>query len=559
MILFDNVEVPLDDGSYQLTVETSVSGQDPTGQSFGPPTMSQSAYFDVVGPRFSVPASMVAGTFPPKNKAGPFSNSLPQIVLSRRSLPWERALDPQSRLPPPQPTNPPLTGPTPWVSLLLFEDDEAALMHNVPLESVLPPQALSDIAAPSGVTCDAVAFSSDLLPQIMPSLNELQLLCHVRLVNVENREISTASGDGYFAVVVSNRLPSPGAQCTAVLVSLEGRTDVVLVEPPATTPAQPPGDEAAAASPPLAPVPRTYATTGKAIPVAKARTRAVSGAAGSQASASPVTLVALASWQFTCSGEQSFMYLMQHLDVSMLGTAPVSGHPPVTDTGHIPITLQDRLGATEQVLYRGPLVPYSLTRDNLGPYHSADQARRVTPETGTEDISYAAAFEIGRLLAAADPRLAQALMSWRREAYKQASRQSTISALAATINLDLPATSDEQLHSPVVPEVAVSSVQAVVASNLSVADVYGLGTVASSPGLQAAQLAPAWGITTAEADALLGDAGTLGVVAPAPALSARGDTSLADVAADTAGLARLSAARAQVEKDATQMLEAHGA
>ena len=133
-------------------------------------------------------------------------------------------------------------------------------------------------------------------------------------------------------------------------------------------------------------------------------------------------LVALTSWQFTCEGPGTFRELMQNLDVAMFGTVADVGHPALTDTGHMQLELQDRLGATEQVWYRGPLVPYNLTRDPLGPYHSADQARRVTPETGAEDISYAAAFEAGRLLAAADPRFAQAIMRWRRESYKQSAR-----------------------------------------------------------------------------------------------------------------------------------------
>src|SRR4029079_9977204 len=97
-------------------------------------------------------------------------------------------------------------------------------------------------------------------------------------------------------------------------------------------------------------------------------------------------------------------------------------HPAITDSGHLRIKVDDRAGVEETAWYRGPLVQYQLTRDLLGPYHSADQCRRATPETGAEDISYAAAFELGRLLAASDARLAQELMRWRREAYKPRAR-----------------------------------------------------------------------------------------------------------------------------------------
>jgi hypothetical protein len=559
MILYDAATPPLYDGSYMLTVDTAVSGG---GLAPSPPVMTQDHYFDVVGPRFAVPASMVAGTFPPKNKLGDFSQSLPQLVLSRRSLPWERNIDPAQRLSKPAGTAaPPLAGPVPWVALLLFEGDEATLVRNVPLQNVLPAQVFSDLAPPPGITCDAVQVSADVLSSIMPSLNELQLLCHVRQVNVDYREIQTASGDGYYAVVVSSRLPSPGAQCLAVLVSLEGRDDVIGVNPPAVAPDG--GDRGGVTAAPVAGTGRaeavTYPTTGTAIGLSRAPVTTLGGGisiAPIQYPQQTVWLVALTSWQFTCAGPQTFQSLMQNLDVSMFGSAPVTGHPPVTDTGHLPVTLQDRLGASETVLFRGPLVQYNLTRDDLGPYHSADQARRVTPETGAEDISYAAAFEAGRLLAAADARLAQALMRWRRESYKQSARQSTIGALAADVTLALPATTDEQLHTPIAPLVAVSATQSIAGNAPPAADVHGLAEVQSYAGLQPAELASAWGISAAEATTLLGGAGTLGEVAEPPATTPRADTSLADVAADTAGLARLSAARAQVQANATRWLEA---
>src|SRR5262249_10575797 len=110
----------------------------------------------------------------------------------------------------------------------------------------------------------------------------------------------------------------------------------------------------------------------------------------------------------------------------------------MTDTGHLPVKLEARDGTEQEVLYRGPLVPFSLTRDTLGPYHSADQARRVSVETGAEDISYAAAFEAGRLLAAADGRLAQELMRWRQDAFKQSVRADDITAVRNTLSMAQP-------------------------------------------------------------------------------------------------------------------------
>jgi hypothetical protein len=271
-----------------------------------------------------------------------------------------------------------------------------------------------------------------------------------------------------------------------------------------------------------------------------------------------VRLVALTSWQFTCQGPGTFRQLMQNLDVAMFGTVADIGHPALSDTGHLQIELQDRLGASEQVWYRGPLVPYNLTRDDLGPYHSADQARRVTPETGAEDVSYAAAFEAGRLLAAADPRFAQSIMRWRRESYKQSARASTIGALSQRLTLALPDTLAQTLHTPITPIVGTAATQAVVASGPPLADAYGLAKVSGSPGLNPAELASAWNLASpTEAANLLGaDPGTLGAVVSTPAQTVRVDTTLAQVAADTAGLGRLASARAQAVANATATLSA---
>jgi hypothetical protein len=73
-------------------------------------------------------------------------------------------------------------------------------------------------------------------------------------------------------------------------------------------------------------------------------------------------------------------------------------------------------------------------------------------------------------------------------------------------------------------------------------------------------LAAAWNLASAaEAANLLGaDPGTLGASVTAPAQTAREDTTLAEVAADTTGLDRLAAARAQAVANATTTLGATG-
>ncbi len=206
----------------------------------------------------------------------------------------------------------------------------------------------------------------------------------------------------------------------------------------------------------------------------------------------------------------------------------------------------------ETVWYRGPLVPFQLTRDPLGPYHSADQCRRATPETGAEDVSYAAAFEVGRLLAAADARLAQELMRWRREGYRQSARADTISAVSKAI--DLARLLDP--HTPILPVLAASAVAGVVKGAGPIADAFGLAPLTNLIGLNPEAVQQAWGLASIdEARQILGgDAGTLGAaVAPAPATD-RPDATIDQVAADAAGLQLLASARERLIANTAQKL-----
>jgi hypothetical protein len=578
MILFDCVEPPLVDGSYRLTVETDIGyDYDALQQRFTttPPPFSQQNFFDVVGPRFTIPQAMVAGVFPPNKGRGVFQDDLPHIVLSRRALPWERALDSgeqilaRSQLAPDVP--PALVGPVPWVALLVFEEGEYQLLPNIPLQQAVPTDVFRRLGSPANITCDAVEADESLVRAIMPSREELQLLAHVRWVNVDDRELNTAGGDGFYSVVVANRLPKANAQCRAILVSLEERSDLVPAEPPSTAPEIDVTGPLGGQSAPTAPA-SGVATPNIAAPVAGpvgaapvivAESPAANPFTVSSVPVHPFTLpghlvwnvglavqtkvrlVALTSWQFTCEGPGTFRELMQKLNDAMFGTVAVAGHPALADTGHLKLTLQDRVGVAENVWYRGPLVSSQLTRDPLGPYQCADQARRVTPDTGAEDISYAAAFEVGRLLAVADARMAQAIMRWRRESYKQSARLSTIVDLAGRAGLTLPA---DQLHTPMTGLFAAQATTSVVNSKPPIADAYGLTKIASAPGMQPGALAAAWSLgSAARATALLGgDPGTLGAVVTPPPQTVRTAATINLVTGDSSGLERLNAARQQV-------------
>ena len=585
MYLYDDITPPLVDNSYRLDVVTNVTYD---GQQA--PLSSNSGYFDIEGPRFSLPATDVAGVFPPRNGHGGFDENIPQIVISRRTLPWERRLtsdlsligtpkrDANTKQPNPFPLEdgqPQEYGPAPWMALLLFAEGEYVLHQNVALKSVVPSTVYARLEVADGITCDSIEVELGLLESVLPSLDELTLLTHARQVNVDDRELNAASGDGYYAIVMGNRLPSPGAKFRACLVSLEERTDLVQKDPPAV--AQPFFSvvienpivnrlvDAPAPPPPVSP---STGSTGvslssgtpqqtlinveknaQSLVLKTVADRNVVNAIGvvDRPSYHPfvrtVQLVLLHSWVFECSDTGTFRDYVQRVNVSMMGTVEEQGHPPVADTGHIPITVMDRAGVQESVWYRGPFVPMPLTRDPLT-YHSADQCRRVTPETGAEDVTYAAAFEAGRMMAAADPRLGQELMRWRRESYRQSVRIDSLAAIQAAIPLN----QTLEIHKPVATVVALNAANGIVSGIKQVGDRYGMGAVSAAPGLDPAQLQQAWNLSSAaEATAILGGSpGATGAVVSIPPQTTRNATTIDQVAADTASLDRLHTTRDQI-------------
>ncbi|MEY2464503.1 MAG: hypothetical protein QOH64_2641 [Acidimicrobiaceae bacterium] len=551
MYLWDAIEPPLPAGQYKLTAtaEARFDGTPTTEQ------LARDRFFNVDAPRFALPPSEVAGMVPPRNAHGPFHLSLPHVVLGRRTLPWERVLDPAHPA-------------APWMALLLFEEDECTILDQQPLEDVVPPEVFTRLGRPAGVLCDAVEVDHDVLHDVMPSMEEVSLLTHVRQVNVDDRELAAGDSDGWFAVVVANRLPRPGTTSVACLVSLEGRTDVVPATPPPVAPAGPTvgGDvfessffadaDASDAVRDLGPgllgtfrdVGSTRGALGDAVVMDPKVEIVGHGRLGGDVFGgiawveNRARLVLLHRWKFDDDGSGTFPELMQALDVGMIGTVATSGQPVVADTGHMPLTLHGRAGVDEAVWYRGPLVPDQLSRDTLGPYHSADQARRVSPETGAEDVSYAAAFEVGRLLAAADQRLGVELMRWRRGAYHAGARCDVLRLVTNRLPAMLPAALLDALPQAVLPVLAAGVLDRVTQNVGPVADPYRTELIAGAPGLDPDLVQAAWRLPSrADAVRLLNAdvmSSTVDAVETAPLFA-----SFEEAARDAEGIARLDGAR----------------
>jgi hypothetical protein len=464
--VFPAMPPPLVAGRYEVQLDqemAAVGGDNPLGD-----VAAETRHVEITAPRVAMPGTELFSTYPPPNAAGPFSTRLPQVALRRRTLPWERAMPP----PPPPPEAPTVN---PWLALVVVTADEATFLAGVKAPDAFTPAAAQALGiVDDGSRADAIEVTRTAVHQIFPRKDELHLLAHVRKVDVGDSELAGNDDDGWVAVLLSNRLPQPGLAYRACVVSLEGQFGALADPQPAvddrpfkaTVYADVSAETLAAAQ---------FGGTGNPVPLVATSQPAVAPAgllgdapaqrdawvqvAGGAAAgkvepgSAPISptdvgvvtfgggfvsprldlavlepgvprcrFPVLASWEFSCEGSGDFESLMQNLDVGLLGTLPaaeevVEPATTVLETGHLEIDHRRRRGVSGRAWYRGPLTPREVARRPATvPFLAADQARRVATD-GLEDLSEAAAFEIGRLLALAAPRFVAALRAWVRDGF----------------------------------------------------------------------------------------------------------------------------------------------
>jgi hypothetical protein len=196
------------------------------------------------------------------------------------------------------------------------------------------------------------------------------------------------------AVVIGNRLPRPQGVSTAHLVSVEGR----------------------------------YDESGFDYPRAGANDL--------------IRLVSLHSWSFACAdSQQNLIGLLKGLDrsPSTLRLPHKKGSPeePYLAQGALPLWHAMRRGDRVVSWYHGPLAPAAnplIETDPSAPElpaRAADELMRYNPTTGMFDVSYAAAWELGRLLALQNKTFSVSLYNWKR-AHTQSLRQAEDQLLHAS-------------------------------------------------------------------------------------------------------------------------------
>jgi hypothetical protein len=203
-------------GLYRVKVEQKVTVPESGAVVASTHPFSSTHSFSIRGERTVLNPQEVLSVFPPSGSSGDHANVLPHVVLRRSTLPWERASQAGDKL-------------APWLAVLLFNEDQAPKLQTVSLEQLygqIPLEQEPEEHHEDKVT--VIDVPSALLKKIVPTATELALLAHCRINQAEQdkAEQDQAEQDKVSderSVVVANRLPRRGQTSVAHLVSMENR------------------------------------------------------------------------------------------------------------------------------------------------------------------------------------------------------------------------------------------------------------------------------------------------------------------------------------------------
>ncbi|MDO4337645.1 MAG: hypothetical protein Q4C91_06095 [Eubacteriales bacterium] len=387
-VKFDLLEscVPaLKSGDYRITVR--VDG-DILGKS---EVLTQD--FSVEGPRFDLKEEVVS-IYPGSGAEGHFGKCLPHVLLKRKTIPWERGVSAQAAFAASGQQEEPPSGVVPWLWLMLLSGNEIVEINTGTAEKVTAPA--DKIRTPEltlnneekGRSCQYIDVDQELFSAILPSKKELSWLSHGRSLSGEDKAENSIPSTEWVSCVISNRLPetqdSP-VKNRAYLVSLEGCEG--------------------------------YWSDQKA-------------------GFEKVRVLVMYSWDFySRTEEEPFVKTVASLDTGLLTRESPEGsdlYKKLINNGYSPMQHNMQDGSQTISFYRGPFTPVEVPGSGTqGPLHCADSLYRYDSEKGAFDVSYAIAWQLGRLLALGNESVSEQLLSMR-NANKRALQEKMLKSSART-------------------------------------------------------------------------------------------------------------------------------
>ena len=354
---------PLTAGEYMLNSKITVKDGS-AGAKVNTKFDNNDLSFHVSAPRFNLEPGLVNSVYPLPNSVGAYHTSLPHIIFTRKTLPWERTIQG--------------TDPQPWMTLLLLSSEE---VHKYKVtEGTMKAGQLLDKGGNPNLEVPAITpnvwekdeevsvleLPCTLFKKICPFKSELPYLAHTRQIDMSLKESGSTNDKGWFSVIVGNRLPQKNMDNNIYLVSLEGHNNAI-----------------------------THAGQDN----------------------NTLRLVVLHKWKFL---EQGFTFgelcdqLLENIGPFRIDNNTTNEDiKKALDIGYMPMNHQWRNGKSSVCWYRGPLVPVDVPTPEKYRYENADQALRFDEKTGMFDISYALAWQLGRMLGLQNQEFSKALCNWK--------------------------------------------------------------------------------------------------------------------------------------------------
>lgn len=365
----------LEPGEYTIQVQQHIVADGISDNAVFP---TETLNFSIQGERFALPPTEVHAVFPPNASMGDHAHVLPHVVLRRSTLPWERHADPDDK-------------DVPWLALLVFHEGERVESQTMSLEKAKEGAKFhADTTSDDQLT--VIDVKKDLLATLLPTKTELTLLTHARI-----------RGEVELAAVIANRLPKAGGFSTAHLVSLEGRYTKDGFD------FQGAGDDELI---------RLVSLVGfrfGCFDPKRSFTKLLRGLDGARASSAGADLAALTPAFPTSTLRLTKRHFPQASDVVEKYLA----------MGSVPMRHSLRNGQKTASWYHGPLAPAKNPLDPTDasvpqwPMAVADELLRFHPDCGMLDTSYAAAWELGRLLALQSTKFSLELRHWKEDEAKR--------------------------------------------------------------------------------------------------------------------------------------------
>lgn len=414
VVTFIQNDIPgFEAGIYRLNLGQEITSSEGAAVNDAPIALTYD--FAVAGDRFAFaqPDQTVFAVFPPDTSSGQYDTVFPHAVFTQSNLPWLRS-------PTKDHPEPDAAGDLPtWLWVLLLDDSDATANPGLTLDpqtgvigdlfptTVYPGSSLGDGVSyfsgggdasdlEPGQTMDSpiqfIDLPPDLFGHLAPSLDDLRVMAHVREVSLIQKPTMAGISDtgvptGRFSIAFGNRLPQDGANTRCYLVSLEAMEDHL------------PGGPSGAAS-----------ATGW------------------------LRLAVLRSWRFRTTGQPAgFVDALMALNSGTENKAgekrtalqlPYAGDNSVLqagfEMGYVPLDTVLRTGEKTLSWYRGPLAPYApVSQPPKLPLPSADAGLGFDPTTGLFDMSFAAAWTIGRQIALQDQSFSVPLYVWKRTLHQR--------------------------------------------------------------------------------------------------------------------------------------------